>query len=63
MAVGTRSAGNSGGIQPVPVKFVIEEQSVIEIFNPKSESKVGDILIKIDSAMWCGGGEGPAGCR
>ena len=44
--VGTMSAENSGGIQPAPVKFVIAEHSVIEIFNPRLEPKVGDILIK-----------------
>ena len=49
--VSTIRADNSGGIQPAPVKFVIEEQSVIEIFNPKLNPKVGNILIKNDSAM------------
>ena len=41
------------------MKFVIAEHSVIEIFNPKLEPKVGDILIKNDSAMWCGCGKDP----
>ena len=44
--VDTKSAENSGGIQPALVKFVIAEHSVIEIFNPKLEPTVGDILIK-----------------
>ena len=51
LEVGTMSAGDSGGIQPTPVTFDIEEKSVIEIFNPKLEPKVGDILIKNDSAV------------
>ena len=55
----TKSAENSGGIQPAPVKLVIAEHSVIEIFNPKFEPTVGDILINNDSAMWCGCGKDP----
>ena len=57
--VSTIKADNSGGIQPAPVKFVIEEQSVIEIFNPKLDRKVGNILIKNDSAEWCAGDKDP----
>ena len=53
------SAKNSGGIQPAPVKFVIAEHSVIEILNPRLEPKVGRILIKNDSAIWCGCGKDP----
>ena len=41
------------------MKFVIEEQSVIEIFNPKLDPKVGRILIVNDSAIWCGCGKDP----
>jgi len=40
LEVGTMSAGNSGGIQSIQVKFVIEEKSVIESsipsWNPRS---------------------------
>ena len=57
--VSTIQADNSGGIQPAPVKLVIAEHSVIEIFNPKFEPTVGDILINNDSAMWCGCGKDP----
>ena len=57
--VSTIKADNSGGIQPAPVKFVIEEQSVIEIFNPKLDRKVGNILIKNDCAEWCAGDKDP----
>ena len=57
--VSTISDDNSGGMQPAPVKFVIEEQSVIEIFNPKLDPKVGRILIKNDSAIWCECGKDP----
>ena len=53
------SAENSGGSQPAPVRFVIEEQSLIEIFNPKFNPKVGRILIENDSAIWCGCGKDP----
>ena len=53
------SAENSGGSPPAPVKFVIEEQSVIEIFNPKLDPKVGRIMIENDSAIWCGCGKDP----
>ena len=53
------SAENSGGSPPAPVKFVIEEQSVIEIFNPKLDPKVERIMIKNDSAIWCGYGKDP----
>ena len=35
--------------------FVIEDKPVIEIFNPKFEPKVGDILNENDSAVWCAG--------
>ena len=49
--VSTISDDNSGGSQPAPVRFVIEEQSVIEIFNPKLNPKVGRILIENDSAI------------
>ena len=41
------------------MKFVIEEKPVIEIFNPRLEPKVGLILIKNDSAIWCGCGKDP----
>ena len=57
--VSTIKADNSGGIQPAPVKFVIEEQSVSEIFNPNLDPKVGNILIKNDSAVWCAGDKDP----
>ena len=53
------SAENSGGSPPAPVRFVIEEQSLIEIFNPKFNHKVGRILIENDSAIWCGCGKDP----
>ena len=41
------------------MRFVIEEQSLIEIFNPKFNPKVGRILIENDSAIWCGCGKDP----